>query len=100
MAQTPLFQQAGHKYAHQNGAGTLQVKALAGYLDSVIFNQGASAATMIIYDNTAGSGTIIASVTIGSSGVITPVKVAYNLNTTTALTIVTTGTIDITVCYT
>lgn len=80
--------------------GTVTCKQGPGQLQRIIVNSGGAAAnTITVYDNTAGSGTIIA-VIAGASTVAGSV-LAYNLDFYTGLTIVSaTGTAaDITVVF-
>lgn len=85
-------------YARISTNATTAVKSGAGELHSICINtKGATANTATVYDNTAGSGTIIAVVdTTSNVGCLT-----YNLGFATGLTIVTaTGTApDMTVTY-
>lgn len=76
-------------YAHiAAGQATTTVKSSAGFLHSVTFN-GAATATNVttIYDNTAGSGTVIA---IPAATTVTiPVTLVYDISFATGLTFVT-----------
>lgn len=77
--------------------GTTTVKSGKGFLRSITINsKGASANTATVYDNTAGSGTKIATIDTTTGGVFT-----YDLEFITGLTVVlATGTsADITVSY-
>lgn len=80
------------KYAHLTGAGTTTVKSFAGILHNITVNTAGTATT--VYDNTAGSGTVIAILAATTIGTYT-----YDVGFATGLTIVTTGTPDITVAY-
>lgn len=88
----------GHSYAHIATSTTTTVKSGAGVLHNISVNTlGTVASTTTIYDNTAGSGTVIGvinTLTLSGSFVL---DVAF----TVGLTIVTTGTVapDITVSY-
>jgi hypothetical protein len=88
----------GHSYAHISTATTTTVKSGAGVLHNISVNTlGTVASTCTVYDNTAGSGTIIAVInTLSLSGAFV-LDVAFS----TGLTLVTTGTVapDITVSY-
>lgn len=87
-----------NSYAHIATATTTVVKSGAGSLHSIIVNtKGTVASTITAYDNTAGSGTVIAVIdSLTLSGLFT-----YDIAFTTGLTLVTTGTVapDITVSY-
>ncbi len=90
---------AGDFYVHVNTNATTVVKPAPGNLVSVCVNKlGASANTATIYDNTAGSGTVIAVIDTVGTG---PACKNYNLAFTTGLTVVTaTGTAaDLTVTF-
>lgn len=91
-----------HRYAFTNittGATTV-VKSGAGLLHAIVVNKGAATATITIYDNTAGSGTKIGTITFGAALLTDPPLLAtYNLSFSTGLTIVTSGATDVTVVY-
>jgi hypothetical protein len=76
-------------------AATTVVKTGAGTLERIVINTTA-ASTITVYDNTAGSGTKIA--TIAASPVIGS-NFVYGALFSTGLTIVTAGASDITVVY-
>lgn len=88
----------GHSYAHISTSTTTTVKSGAGVLHNISVNTlGTVASATTVYDNTAGSGTVIAvinTLTLSGSFVL---DVAF----ATGLTLVTTGTVapDITVSY-
>lgn len=88
----------GAEYTHITGAGTTVVKAAVGILNRIVINtKGASANTLTVYDNTAGSGTVIA--VIDTTSVVG--DITYDLTFKTGLTVVSaTGTgADITVVW-
>lgn len=93
-----LTEEAGRSFNHISTAATTTVKSGAGFLHSITVNAlGTVASSATIYDNTAGSGTVIAIInTLNLSGTFT-----YDIAFSTGLTIVTTGTVapDITVSY-
>lgn len=85
-------------YNHQNANGTTVIKSGPGVLASVTINtKGASSNTLTVYDNTAGSGTVIAVIDTTTALGTIPYDIIYN----TGLTIVlATGTAaDVTVAY-
>jgi hypothetical protein len=99
MPQTPLFQTTGSTYKHVANAGTNIVKANGGYLDRIYVGSATSGATITFYDNpTGGSGTVI-SVCAFTANLAAPMSQTVQLNFVTGLTVVTTGTIDLTVLY-
>lgn len=81
-------------YSYISSATTTTIKSGAGFLHTITITE-AVASTIIVYDNTAGSGTIIASF-VASAGVGT-----YHLNVAfgTGLTIVTAGASKLTTSY-
>jgi bifunctional ADP-heptose synthase (sugar kinase/adenylyltransferase) len=83
-----------YAYANITTATTTTVKTGAGKLAALIINATAAAA-ITIYDNTAASGTKIA--TLKAS--VAEGSYLYNCQFATGLTIVTAGTPDITVIY-
>lgn len=87
-----------NSYAHISTAATTVVKSGTGSLHSITVNGlGTVASVTTVYDNTAGSGTIIAVINTlaGQESYI------YDVTFNTGLTLVTTGTVapDITVSY-
>ncbi len=86
-------------YAHLNSTGTTTIKSGAGILRRVVINtRGGITNTLTIYDNTSGSGTVIAAIDT-VNGVLGHFE--YNVAFSTGLTVVNaTGTsADITVIY-
>ncbi len=103
-AQGALSIQLRNKFKNVTGNATTVVKSGEGTLSAVSINNASSAGTITIYDNTAGSGTKIMTLTCPSGGV-NPVPTALsNLGAefTTGLTVVTAGAIanDFTIFYT
>ncbi len=76
--------------------GTTVCKYGAGTLHSIIVNTPANQ-TVTLYDNTAGSGTVMAVITLGNNTV--PIELHYDMDFYTGLTIVLSGTVDITAIY-
>lgn len=85
------------RYLNIAGAATTVVKAAPGSLFYIVNNKPVSTATITIYDNTAGSGTKIGTIT--NSTVVTPYFLEYECRFATGLTIITSGADDITVVY-
>lgn len=87
-----------NSYNHISTAATTTIKSGAGTLKCITVNSlGTVASTTTVYDNTTATGTIIAVInTLALSGTFN-----FDVQFTTGLTIVTTGTIapDITVSY-
>lgn len=90
----------GWKYTNITLAAptTTAVKSGAGVLHTVTFNKPVAGGVVTIYDNTAGSGTIIGTITVPASP--QPVTLTYDASFATGLTIITaTQAQDITVSY-
>lgn len=91
----------GDSFVHITGTGTTVVKTGAGTLHSLLVNDpGLASTTATLYDNTSGSGTVIAVVDTAKASSL----FMYNISFTTGLTIVTTGgaeggAVDLTVTY-
>ena len=86
------------KYTNITTDTTTVVKASAGVLHTLTFNNPVATETVTLYDNTAGSGTKIGTVTVPASP--QPVTLKYDVAFNTGLTVVTaTATSDITVSY-
>ncbi len=94
-----VTKKSASSYAHLNSTGTTTIKSGAGILRRVVINtKGGAFNTFTVYDNTSGSGTVIAAIDTanGVSG-----NFEYNVAFSTGLTVVgATGTsADITVIY-
>ena len=94
-----VTKKSASSYAHLNSTGTTTIKSGAGILRRVVINtKGSASNTFTVYDNTSGSGTVIAAIDTvnGVSG-----HFEYNVAFSTGLTVVNaTGTsADITVIY-
>jgi len=89
---------AGYTYAHISAATTTTVKSGAGVVHTITINNlGTVASVTTVYDNTAGSGTVIGII----NTLAQQTSYIYDVAFATGLTIVTTGTVapDITVSY-
>jgi hypothetical protein len=94
-----VTKKSASSYAHLNSTGTTTIKSGAGILRRVVVNTNGSVSnTFTIYDNTSGSGTVIAAIDTvnGVSG-----HFEYNVAFSTGLTVVdaTGASADITVIY-
>lgn len=79
---------------------TTTVKSGAGLLKRIVFNKPLASGVVAVYDNTAGSGTLIATITLPSTLLNGPFFLDYEDVVTTGITVVTSGaTQDITVIY-
>lgn len=88
----------GYSYKNITGQATTVIRTTPGVLHTITFNKPTATATVAIYDNTAGSGTTIGTVTVPASPM--PVTLTYDARFETGLTIVTgTADSDITVTY-
>ena len=77
---------------------TTAIKSGAGVLHSITFNKPVATGTVTLYDNTAGSGTVIGTITVPASPL--PMTLVYDVVFNTGLTVVTaTAASDITISY-
>lgn len=77
---------------------TTVVKTGAGILHTITFNKPVATGVVTVYDNTAASGTVLATITVPASP--QPVTLRYDAVFSTGLTVVTaTAAQDITVTY-
>lgn len=81
-------------YSHIATATTTAVKSASGFLHAITVNTTAAGA-ITIYDNTAGSGTIIGIIKAS----VVEQTFTFNVSFATGLTIVTAGASDLTVSY-
>lgn len=91
---------AGQLFSNITSATTTTVKSGTGILHRIIVNTLIGSATITVYNNTAGSGSKIATIALPST--ITsdqPFELSYDLFFSTGLTIVTSGATDLTVTY-
>lgn len=87
-------------YKNITTATTTVVKGTNGLLHSITVNTEVGSATITIYDNTAASGTKIATITLPSTITgVDPFTLVLDTGFTTGLTVVTSGATDITVSY-
>lgn len=106
---TFLIGQFRNKYYNQIGNGTHTIKSGNGVIRGISINDNTTGGTITVYDNTAGSGTKIATLQIGtpSGGLLSnngqpgPNYITMTAEFATGLTVVTSGstTNDITVYY-
>ena len=88
-------------YRNIAGAGTTVVKSGPGTLDRIVFNKTVAAGVITIYDNTAASGTKIATITNPAVTLLQSyLQLEYACTFMNGLTITTTAADDITVVYT
>ncbi len=90
----------GWTAAHISTATTTTVKSGAGVLHRIVIGTIVGAATITVYDNTAGSGTVIGVLTLPAAGAgDMPDSLEFNVAFATGLTLVTSGATDLTVAY-
>lgn len=93
----PQLSISAYKYVNITGQTTTVIKAAPGILHTVCINTPAATETITMYDNTAGSGTKIGTITVFAS---TNPCLTYDVNFATGLTLVTaTASSDLTVSY-
>ena len=83
---TPQQTILAFKYTNITGQATTTVKSGSGILHTICVNTPAATETITIYDNTAGSGTKIGTITVFAS---TNPCLTYDVNFTVGLTLVT-----------
>lgn len=93
-------EEAGRTFSNITTATTTTIKSGSGFLHTLTINTTVASGVITIYDNTAGSGTKIATITNPLTLLqMGPLTATYDLAFSTGLTIVTTGAQDITVTY-
>lgn len=86
--------------ASMTTATTTTHKSGSGLLHSVVINKAVAAGVVTMYDNTAGSGTVIGTITFGAALLTDPPLLAiYDINFSTGFTVVTSAATDITFSY-
>lgn len=91
---------SGYNSVNITGASptTTLIQSGQGILHTITFNKPVATGVVTVYDNTAGSGTVLATITVPASP--QPVTLTYDLTFATGLTIVTSVVAqDITVSY-
>lgn len=81
-------------YLNMAAGATTTAKSGAGVLFAVIVNNPGTTQTLTLYDNTAASGTKIATIALAAGQ-----NLLYGLNFGTGLTAVLSGTADVTIVY-
>lgn len=98
MPQNPPNTPVGMDYAHVAVSGVTVVKPSAGLLEAININSAVSGSVITIYDNIAGSGSVVGAVAVGSTTPV-PSQVPFGIATETGLTISVSGSVDLTVIY-
>lgn len=93
----PWLVQSSYSYSHLAANGSATIKSGAGVLHAVSINTLGIADTITLYDNTAGSGTVIAVI----NAALSQQSLKYDIAFTTGLTAVIAGSTapDITISY-
>lgn len=87
-------------YKNITTAATTLVKSGDGTLHALVINTPVASATITIYDNTAASGAKIGTITLPATLLAQgPISALYDIDFTIGLTVVTTGTSDLTVSW-
>jgi hypothetical protein len=86
--------QTNFGYAHINTNATTTLAQRLGTLHNIVVNNAGTSATITVYDNTAASGAVIAVITPVAGG-----NYCFDAVFNNGLTVVTTGTPDITVTF-
>lgn len=90
----------GNKFLNIAGAATTVVKSGRGSLLGIVVNKAVASGVITIYNNTAASGTKIATITNPATLLHSQVSLDYkNIDFSTGLTIVTSAADDITVIF-
>lgn len=89
----------GYAFSNIAGAATTTVKTGAGTLRKIVVNKAVASGVITVYDNTAGSGTKIATVTNPATLLHSQMELVYDAAFATGLTVVTSAADDITVVY-
>ena len=89
------IREPSYSYFHGTTSATTVLKESSGTLAKVIINS-ATGTTITLYDNTTATGTVIAVI---DTGLGLPSALDFNVNFSTGLTVVSTGTWDFTVTY-
>lgn len=99
MTSDDLRQFSAGSFLNIAGAATTVVKSGAGTLVSAVINRTVALGVVTIYDNTAGSGTKIATITQPAAVLASQANLPYNAAFSTGLTVVTSLADDITIIF-
>lgn len=88
-----------HQYTNIAGAATTVIKTGPGVLIGIQVNKAVASGVITVYDNTAGSGTKIATITNPATLLHSQIELEYEVKFSTGLTIVTSAADDITVIW-
>lgn len=87
------------KYSNVAAAATTVVKSGQGFLKRIVVNKALANGTITIYDNTAGSGTKIGTITFPATLLANQFVFDYECAFSTGLTVVSVEDVDFTVVY-
>lgn len=80
---------------------TTVVRSSGGKLGKIIINKATASGVITVYDNTAGSGTVIATITMPATLLANQLVLTYDVDVANGITVVTaTAAQDITVTHT
>lgn len=94
-----LVETPGYSFLNIAGAATTTVKSGAGTLVRVVVNKPIALGVITVYDNTAASGTKIATITNPAAILQQQIEIQYEAKFATGLTIVTSLADDLTIVY-
>lgn len=90
---------AGFNYTNVLTATTTVAKSGSGYLKRIVINKPVASGVITVYDNTAASGTKIATITHPATLLQGEINLEYDVRFVTGLTVVTSSTDDITLVW-
>lgn len=90
---------SGYKFRNIAGAATTVVKTGRGKLVGININKAVASGVITVYDNTAGSGTKIATITNPGTLTQSQFSFRYDVDITVGITVVTSAADDVTVIY-
>lgn len=89
----------GYKYRNITTATTTTVTTHKGRLVGISVNKAVASSVITVYDNTAGSGTKIATITQPGTLLASNAQFNFNVGVDIGITVVTSSTDDITIIY-
>jgi hypothetical protein len=92
-------QRNGYNYTNIAGAATTVVKSGSGRLVKIICNKAVLSGVVTVYDNTAASGTKIATITHPGTLLQNQYQLEYDCRFSTGCTVVTSAADDLTVIW-
>lgn len=89
----------GDNYTNISSATTTAIATGRGTLKRIVCNKAVASGVITVYDNTAGSGTKIATITHPATLLQNQYDLEYNVQFATGLTIVTSAADDLTIVW-